>query len=245
MPTISHLSLILCVSLTLFAACQSESPSAQPTRPLAKKQATNTSETIKKIPASHAQGPCKADFDLAIHLLREAERMSEDSIPYSAAKGNDCSGIFHQFLNTVKEHCPDAQYPKMSQARDSRAIAQWYHKWGQLQIVEDPDKDSPLIQPGMVLFYGYGQRKTPYTYGQLTIDSLNIRGRGINHVAVVVSVNRNEEGVLESYDIFHGRNPRHPAGITTSQRFRARHPNLPMYGNWKQPWLAAAYLLTP
>jgi len=74
----------------------------------------------------------------------------------------------------------------------------------------------------------------------MTIDTLAKSGTGINHVAIVTDVTRDENGVLQSYVIFHGRNVGKPASKTTSKRSYDRHPELPVYGNWGEPVLAVA-----
>lgn len=161
---------------------------------------------------------------------------------YSVAKKADCSGMFHQLLNTFKTDYPDYKFPTINNARSSRDIALWYSKNGDFTIIRDIEKSRHLIQPGMVMFYGYGDPKIKYNRKKMNMQHLITRGTGINHVAVVTNVHI-KNGVLESYDIFHGRNPKHPAGITTSRRIYLNRPNVPSYGNGMEPWVGIAPIL--
>ncbi len=183
------------------------------------------------------------ELDLVAYLIQQANRITRDSIAYDQSKGNDCSGIFHRYLNTVKGLCPNSIYPTMKTARDTRSLGKWYNDNGNLTIIRNPKEESDLIKPGAIMFYGYGNRYKSYDHKKMTIDTLTTKNIGINHIAVVVSVVE-KDGVLESYKIFHGRNPRHPAGITNCVRYNPRRPDFPTYGNWNEPWLAVADILT-
>lgn len=179
--------------------------------------------------------PCStADFDLVTEVNKAAERLS--GTPYSQANKTDCSGMYHKLLDELRKGCPEGEMPLIDKARSTRDLAAWYHKKGQFQIVRDPAAMEEWIQPGAVMFYGYGKRLGQYNDRNLIIDSLTVRGKGINHVSIVTSVKR-VDGQVVSYKMFHGRNPRKPAGITSSERTYRRHPDLPMYGNWKETWV--------
>jgi hypothetical protein len=45
--------------------------------------------------------------------------------------------------------------------------------------------------------------------------------------------------------MFHGRNAGKNAGETTSRRVYTNHPELHVYGNWAEPWLAIADVMAP
>jgi hypothetical protein len=180
-------------------------------------------------------------FNLMTNIDQSVDRL--EGTPYSRELKNDCSGIFHQVLDGMRNQCPDAIFPTIENARASRDIAAWYEKNGDFEIVRDPANQDELIQPGAVMFYGYASRASLYDYKTMTIDTLTKRGVGINHVAIVTEVNRDENGVVQSYVIFHGRNKGKPASETVSQLAYDNHPELPAYGNWGEPWLAVADVL--
>ena len=179
-------------------------------------------------------------FDLEAAVNNAAQQLS--GTPYSQENKTDCSGMFHKAINTIRAVCPDAGLPTIEEARSSRDIAGWYHKNGDFLIVRDPAQSQDLIQPGAVMFFGYGSRLGQYNFQSMTIDTLMTRNVGINHVAIVTSVKR-VDGVVESYEMFHGRSPGKPASVTSSSRVYANHPDLPTYGNWKEPWLGVANML--
>lgn len=209
--------------------------------------ATTNDKTTEDVavsePSTTASSLCgSGSFDLAKKVNSAAKEL--EGVPYSQANKTDCSGMFHKMLNTFRDDCPNALLPTIDKARSTRDIAKWYHDQGTLKIIRDPSKNSQLIKPGMVMFYGYGSRLGQYDFQNLNIEKLTIRGEGINHVAIVTSVEM-KDGVVESYDIFHGRTVGKPSGTTTSSRVYPNHPELPMYGNWKEPWLAVAEVLVP
>lgn len=179
--------------------------------------------------------------------LMDNIRQSVDSLegtPYSRELKNDCSGIFHRVLNGMRGQLPNAKFPTIKNARTSRGIAAWYAKNGHFTIVRNPRLQGDLIKPGMAVFYGHADSKVHYNYKTMTIDTLKARRIGINHVAIVLEVNRDKNNVLQSYTIFHGRNVGKNAGVTISRRTYQRHPELPVYGNWGEPWLAIAEIVT-
>ena len=188
---------------------------------------------------SAAAGLCDDDsFQLVAQIKRRSQSLT--GTPYSQTNGTDCSGMFHLLLEPLRTQCSKAAFPTMANARTTRGIAKWYHEYDNFQIIRNPANSGHLIKPGTVMFYGYSDGK--YDRSSLTIDKLNKRGTGINHVAVVVGVEE-KDGIVVSYQIFHGRRPGKPAGETTSWR---KHGDLPTYGNWKEPWLGiATHILTP
>ena len=225
MKTSISYSLFLFLFLLFSIACKKSKP-------------TNSPKQTNKITKNDLCG--NPHFDLVSSIRNGAKKLTGTS--YSQANKTDCSGMFHQLINSFREACPNAILPTIKNARSTRDIANWYHKNGTFRIIRDPEKDSELIQPGAVMFYGYGTRAWDYDHKSITIETLIIRNVGINHVAVITDVKR-KDGNVESYEIFHGRNPKHPAGITTSRRIYPNQPNLPIYGNWKEPWLAVANVL--
>ncbi|MGK0388518.1 MAG: hypothetical protein ACI94Y_001248 [Maribacter sp.] len=179
-----------------------------------------------------------SSFDLVKTIRQSAKKLT--GTKYSQSKKTDCSGMFHKLLDSFRDECPNIILPTINEARSSRNIAKWYHDYGDLKIIRDPKESGFLIKPGMVMFYGYGSQK--YNRKKLDINTLIIRGKGTNHVAIVTSVEM-KDGVVESYEIFHGRNSKCLAGVTTSRRIYPHRPNTPAYGNGPEPWLAIAEVL--
>jgi len=199
---------------------------------------------VDKPIVADAFGLCgNLEFDLMENINQSVKRL--EGTPYDRALKNDCSGIFHQMLDGMRDLCPNAIFPTITVARSSRSIAGWYAKNGHLTIVRDPASQGDLIKPGTVMFYGHTQHAALYNYQTMTIDTLTAPRVGINHVAIVIEVSRDENNVLQSYIIFHGRNVGKNAGITTSRRTYPFRSGLPVYGNWGEPWLAIAEVLTP
>lgn len=161
------------------------------------------------------------------------------AIEYSSSNQTDVSGMLHRVLDMMAERFPnDIKKPSIQEARDSRSIAKWYHDQGDLIIIKDALSEGLLIQPGAIIWYGNQDK----TYENATIEDLTVRG-GINHVGIVVRVTKDETGEVTSYDLFHARGIRKPAATTTCTRINPRRPDLPAYGNGKEPWVAIAYPL--
>ena len=100
----------------------------------------------------------------------------------------------------VKKRCPDHNYPPIETYRDSRDLARWYHEQGELFLIDDALQHTDLIRPGMVLFYGRGGK----AYKNFTVNDLVTTRAGIDHVGVVVSVVRDDDGEVVNYKLFHG-----------------------------------------
>jgi hypothetical protein len=227
-------SSFLIVLLIVLFCCKQKDTTQSELIPLG----TAVEDTMEIQALEEENNPCgKNSFNLEQTVVASANLLK--GTPYSQANKTDCSGMFHKMVNILRDSCPDVLLPKITSSRSSRDIANWYHKNGNLTIIRDPNNSGHLIKPGAVMFYGYGSRTNNYDYRKITIDSLILRNKGINHIAIVTSVNIVNDR-LESYEIFHGRNPSKPAGITTSRRVYSYQVDLPVYGNWKEPLLAVA-----
>jgi hypothetical protein len=175
-------------------------------------------------------------IDLA-HPVREISvRLEAQKLEYAPSNLADCSGIFHRVLKNLKERCPSHAYPEVNKYRDSRALARWYQENNTLLLIHDALAQSDLIKPGAVLFYGYGGKK----YQHFSAEDLFVRGKGINHVGVVVEVTKNDQDEVESYRLFHGRNPKHTAGITDYHLRKPTRDSYPPLGNGPEQWVAFA-----
>lgn len=186
-------------------------------------------------------------------LSNIAENMEKKKLAYISSKAQDCSGIFHQLKDSLQNRLPTLaggssyQYPEYKNIRSSRQIADWYHKNGNLLIVEDPMASRNSIRPGSVMFYGKPNKK----FKNMTIESLtdkdnNYTSNGaIMHIAVVTNVRTDEDGNVLEYTIMHGRNKRVHASRSGSKEVQStRTKGLPPFGNWSQQWVAVANIMT-
>lgn len=181
---------------------------------------------------------CEPGFRLEPFLESFTADIEERNILYNTEPLSDCSGMFLRLVNALREKCPNALFPDPDRERDSRAIAGWYAEHENLEIVVDPNLLGRKIRPGMVLFYGQQGR----SYQKPTLDEL--RGEnGIEHVGVVVGVEKDDRGQVASYTLFHGRSAGKPAGRTTHTRQPSRG-DLPPYGNGDQQIVAIALIWT-
>lgn len=154
-----------------------------------------------------------------------------------ASDYKDCSGMFIRLCEALSEvTCDKYLFPGRT-FHSSRALAAWYYRQGELQVITKPMESSDLIQVGQVMFYGQPGTKTPK---RLTIDMLSGGSQQglVGHVGVVVAVDRTEEGELEAYTIYHGRSSGKPAARSIIRK--AQNPD---FGNWGQPWLAVGPIL--
>ena len=179
---------------------------------------------------------CSSDL---LQTIRQSAQKHEGT-PYSVANKTDCSGMFHKVLGDVQKACPQAKLPLLNDARSSRDLARWYHDNGEFQIIRDSEKSGHLIHPGAVMFYG--QSGKIYNQKTLTIEEMTTAGEGVNHIGVVTEVEV-KDGKIVSYQLFHGRRPGKPAITSTLYLATPHNPDVPPYGNWKEPWLGIAELL--
>ena len=173
----------------------------------------------------------------------EAIAKGLEGVMYNSEPLSDCSGMFHRVLKSIQERCPNHTTPAPEQARDTRDLARWYHFHGELVLVHDALAMSELIKPGAVLFYGHNAKR----YEKFTADDLfgSPEKKGyIEHMGVVVRVERDAEGTITNYHLFHGRRTGKPSKITT-WHVREKKPVHPPYGNGNQQWVAVARLLGP
>jgi hypothetical protein len=165
------------------------------------------------------------------------------SILYGIGPLSDCSGIFHRVLQGVKRRCPSHEYPSLEHYRDSRDLARWYHKQGELILIRNALERPDLIRPGMVFFFG----RVGAVYRNFTVKSLLSRRDGIRHVGVVTRVHKDASGKIISYDLFHGhgRRGQTAASITRWHKRTPTRAGYPPFGNGRQQLVAAARLIQP
>jgi len=191
-------------------------------------------------------------MDLIAHDL-EAQKLA-----YISSLGQDCSGIYHKVKDQIQKKMSELGdpekyvYPSFTVDRNSRQIADWYHRNGNLHIVQDGMADRNLIRPGSVMFYGRTEEK----YNNLSIEILTNPGKFVHdgtngkimHVAVVTEVVKDEEGNVVNYTIMHGRNKKYPASRSAGNHegpgYERVFKSFP-FGNWNQQWVAIAQIETP
>jgi len=172
------------------------------------------------------------------HYAAEIES-EPDEWMYSnkASDFKDCSGMFIRLCEALSEAtCDGYLFPGRS-FHSSRALAAWYHRQEELQLVTKPKKSIDLIQVGQVMFYGRPGTKTPK---RMTVDMLSGATQPglVGHIGVVVGVDRTEEGELLAYTLYHGRS----SGKAAARSVIRKSQN-PDFGNWGQPWLAVSPIL--
>jgi WD40 repeat protein len=177
-------------------------------------------------------------IDLAEPVLEIAAAMEAEAILFDSEPLSDNSGIFHRFLQALKQRCPNIEIPEVSLFRSSRDLARWYDQRGELVIIQDALQMAEVIKPGAVMFYGASDK----LYNDFTLDKL-FSPDGISHIGVVVEVEKNEAGQVVNYKLFHGRSPGKIAGTTNYHRRQPSRPNLPPLGNWNQQWVAFARMV--
>ncbi len=211
----------------------------------------STSEDIKVVtvhqkgkqvikPKSTNNYPCKfhGDFDrFAKDIRMTALRLKSQKIYYSSKNLADCSGIYFRFVQQLQKKCRHIAIPNIKKYRSSRDIAFWYYQREQLTFTPNPLKIQHMLQPGMVVFYGtHNSRSDKFTEQHIK------KRRGIHHLGIIISVERDKKGRLTSYTIFHGRNKGKYASTTTItlKQSRARHQPLGLYN---MPLVAVAPLM--
>ena len=240
----------------LLGGCTSKSPKSPPNETVAPPKPAQTHpvdsavvpapkvapptplKTVK--PAIKYATTCKGqDMDLAEPIMSIAQHLEAQKLKYSSADTTDCSGIFHRVLWELAEICPAQKFPSIARYRDSRSIALWYHQHQQLHIVRDPLEMAEMIRPGAVMFYG----KEGDDYSDATVDELMVQGKGIGHLGIVVEVKKDKKGRVTQYFLFHGRNRKHPASITSFHRRKPSRKKYPILGDGPNPWVAIAPIL--
>ncbi len=192
----------------------------------------------KKITSeSEPTSSCFQSENIQKNILRVASGIVADSLWYNSKPLTDCSGIFHRVAKRFKTICPATTTPAPSY-RSSRDLAKWYYEKEQLTIVQDVLENDHLIRPGAVMFYGRRNKE----YHNIKIDSLTSY-RGIEHVGVIVEVEKDSNGSVINYSLLHGRSPGKLASITNWHHRNPSRSNLPPFGNYDQQWVAIAPLL--
>jgi len=251
MKTPNYLSLITLVMVAFFYACQPGSTSSN-------SKATSTdSSSVAKGTMMEQEGeeePEVEEIDLAWYemdslslacgstnvllgssLLTIANRLEAKKLMYDQKPFTDCSGIFHRVLDSLGRRCPEYTLPDPATHRSSRGIAEWYHEQGDFIQIKDPVASAKYIKPGAVMFYASG-RLNP---DSLSTEQLFNPG-GIRHIGVVVEVQKEEDGTISSYTLFHGRSSGKIASKTDYHDLEPSRSSYPAYGNGRDHWVGVA-----
>ncbi|RME05137.1 MAG: hypothetical protein D6816_09210, partial [Bacteroidetes bacterium] len=183
------------------------------------------------------------DEELSFQLSLFAEEMEKKKVMYNnrePEKLADCSGIFHRTLQFVASSCDQYLYPKPTDARDSRSLANWYNAHENLVFIKDAVAQRNVIKPGAVMFFGGSGKR----YNHPPKDEV-LKGGIIEHIGVVTEVKKDEQGNVIGYTMFHGRRPGKAAERSHYHSIEPPRLGYPPLGNWNQQLLAVAYVMTP
>lgn len=185
------------------------------------------------------------EAETSAQLSMFAAKIEADSIMYdnkNLANLADCAGMFLRTAQFVQAACADYDYPKPTEARGSRSQARWFYDRNNLVIVKDGFEDAMarrnLIKPGMVMFYG----RSAKLYEDVTIETIE---KEVAHVGVVTEVERDADGNVIGYTLFHGRSQGKIAKRSDYHSIEPQRDGFPRLGNWNQQWLAIANIMTP
>lgn len=195
-----------------------------------------------------------------------------DNVRKQASEWRDCSGIFLRTSSVLASSCPDQKEqfiappglpdfnPSTSNVvpaafkdtpRSTKHIAHWYNDRGRFTpvyytpfakkdhapatLVENRNK----IIPGSILWFS--KRKPTERKGLKKLIS------NINHMGIVTSVRTDEAGNIVEYEMFHGRNKRVAASITSNHLWdmnqKYKKGKYPPFGFWSQYLVGISHLL--
>lgn len=153
-----------------------------------------------------------------------ATSLARRRIPYRSGPLADCSGMAHRVLRELGARCESVERPPVRVARRARELARWYEAEGRLARVHAlADIDAHLEVGALAFFLAPGRRSGG-------LDK-------IFHVGTVVEVERDAEGRVQRYALFHGRRPGKVASIT---RWHTRDHAVPL-GNGRERLVALGF----
>lgn len=177
------------------------------------------------------------EMNLAVPLNEVASRLQSQNLMYNTKPFSDCSGIFHRVLDSLDRRCPSHAFPDPKTHRDSRSIGKWFLENGTFVQIRKPEESDKYIRPGAVMFYMSGS-KDPKT---ITSEALFKPG-GIRHIGVVVDVEKDADGRVTKYTLFHGRTTGKPAAKTNYHARKPSRSSYPAYGNGRDHWIGVAQI---
>ncbi|MEM9920207.1 MAG: toll/interleukin-1 receptor domain-containing protein [Bacteroidota bacterium] len=171
--------------------------------------------------------------ELSLFLSNWAEQTEEEKLQYKHENLADQSGIVHRFLKEVKAKYPDVKIPPVSDYRRSYEIAAWYQEQNKLTVINDALADREKIVLGAIMFYG----KTGTDYSDIEAAQLTTQGL-ISSLGIVTEVNKDDNGEIIGYVLFHARRPGVTAQRTYYHSVKPPREGYPPLGNWSQQWVA-------
>lgn len=188
---------------------------------------------------------CFADNQsLSLQLSLFAEGIERDSVMYdnkNSAKLADCSGMFLRVTKFVASKCNQYEYPQPNEARGTSQLISWYHNKKNLILIknnEDAFAKRNLIKPGAIMFFG----RSGQVYNNVDIG---IAQSQVMHVGTVTEVNKDDQGNVIGYTMFHGRSAGKIAQRTFYHGLKPPRLGYPVLGNWNQQWIGISYIMTP
>lgn len=184
-----------------------------------------TAPSIPEVEAPAAMDPRVCDEGAIAPervLSQIAWDLSRQHIGYNSQDLSDCSGILHRLLEGLRDRCDGSFAPQPTEARSSRELAAWYQSQGLLVATPDLSDADRWLVPGAVTFYTSPDRRSV---------------ENVVHTAVVVDVERDEQGRVLGVTLFHGRQPGKVASFTSTHR----RDNAQPLGNGKHALFALAY----
>ena len=163
MKSLSFILIVIAVILAILSSCSTVN----------KKNKIDTEVLKKKLPLERIEKDSEVnklissflnldkknnDFLKAIIDSLVSLKLYYDPTPH---KLRDCSGIFYRVVQALRKKCNNIELPNVYSERSSRTIARWYHKRNKFILINDAIKQSNIIKPGCVLFFG--RRWTKYT----------------------------------------------------------------------------------
>ncbi|MEM9848449.1 MAG: hypothetical protein AAF847_11205 [Bacteroidota bacterium] len=243
MKTIHVFFIISLLTLGLFAcqdqADQSTTAEKDDTNVVTTTEDENPTDEAATTSATEEKERSIADIQQALQAI--SANVEADKVMYDGKNPKnlaDCSGIFHRMIDSVQTRFPalgEDDFPPVNVARGSRQIVKWYNDNGNLTIVDDALAVRDDIRPGTVVFFASKQDPSE----KLTIEKLqNI----VYHIAIVTSLEEDENGALTSYRMMHGRTEGKLASRTQSASVDDEKGRPPLGNDYSQLVAIADFL---
>ena len=237
-PRAAPIGPVLLAPLLTLTCSAGEGPAGHPPNGRINVAAETIKTTVERLEGRSAGSfaGCGGEGGDSAKVIRQiADRLTAQGIMYGSEPLSDCSGMFHRVLESFSDRCPGLDLPSPDSARSSRDIGRWYASKGSFVQISDPLSHASLIEPGAAMFFGRSDRR----FAELTREEALAE---IEHLGIVVSVERDSDGNVLSYRLFHGRSPGTPAGITDYHRREVSRPGHSPFGNWDQQWIGISPL---
>ncbi|MEM9888373.1 MAG: hypothetical protein AAF849_20935 [Bacteroidota bacterium] len=242
----THLFFIISLFILGLFACQNQSDQSttakkdDATAVTAAEDEKTTDETATTSTTVEKESSI-ADIQQVLQAI--SENVEADQVMYDSKNPKnlaDCSGIFHRMIDSVQNRFPTLEeddFPAVNVARGSKQIVKWYHDNGNLTIVDDALAIRNDIRPGTVVFFASKQDPSE----KLTIEKLQ---KSVYHIAVVTSLEKDENGDLISYRMMHGRSKGKLASRTQSASVDDEKGRPPLGNDYSQLVAIADFLPT-